>query len=555
MGIPSYFSYIIKNHGKIIRNLLSMYNIKFHSLYMDCNSIIYDVFNTLIKDNPELSFDEIIENVITTIEFYVSIISPSHLVFIGFDGVAPFAKMEQQRNRRYKSWFMTTVKFDTVDQLNPFSVGDKTSKTGFHSAMITPGTEFMELLCIKINAHFSPKTTDTLQYIVTAADEPGEGEHKIFQHIRDNIGGLDKKDVALYGLDSDLIMLSIFHCFYTPIGEEYNPSNPQLNNIYIFREAPEFIKSAIPIGAKPANDKEPYFLDTRALSESILGEMVGNTQIDSSNIYRIYDYIFLCFFLGNDFLPHFPALNIRTHGINVLLDVYKEYIGNPNKTAFIINGKINWECLSNFIEKLSQKEYELILLEYSARDKFDRRIWSEKTAKEKETVFSNSPIINRAEEKYIMPRIKGWRERYYSTLFSINKNEDFEQNVRNICINYLEGLEWVFKYYTKGCADWRWKYNYYYPPLLTDLYKYIPRIDMDFITPNNNGPCIPQIQLAYVLPPKYHDLLPDLLKESLKKHENWYPKTLTFRWAFCRYFWESHVILPDITLEELEECV
>ena len=49
MGIPSYFSYIIRNHKKIIKKLDILTNstktdtnIRINNLYLDCNSIIYD---------------------------------------------------------------------------------------------------------------------------------------------------------------------------------------------------------------------------------------------------------------------------------------------------------------------------------------------------------------------------------------------------------------------------------------------------------------------------------------------------------------------------------
>ena len=41
MGIPSYFSYIVKNH----RNIIKVFNKKtfqINNLYLDCNSIVYD---------------------------------------------------------------------------------------------------------------------------------------------------------------------------------------------------------------------------------------------------------------------------------------------------------------------------------------------------------------------------------------------------------------------------------------------------------------------------------------------------------------------------------
>ena len=49
MGIPSYFSYVIKNHPsnikKYIKDVLNVDN-----LYLDCNSIIYDTYSKMEVD-------------------------------------------------------------------------------------------------------------------------------------------------------------------------------------------------------------------------------------------------------------------------------------------------------------------------------------------------------------------------------------------------------------------------------------------------------------------------------------------------------------------------
>ena len=121
-------------------------------------------------------------------------------------------------------------------------------------------------------------------------------------------------------------------------------------------------------------------------------------------------------------------------------------------------------------------------------------------------------------------------------------------------MNYLEGLEWVFKYYSKGCPDWKWKYHYLYPPLLKDLVRYIPDKDSEFIKDHIcNHPFTPLLQLSYVLPYSQLGLLPPTVESFLKTNFSaYYPRKYVFKWAFCRYFWEAHPELPEIHIGLLE---
>ena len=300
MGIPSYFSYIIKNYTNIIRSLQSFQPGSFDHLYMDCNSIIYDSYYNIIKsdkvnvnDHVELEH-AIIQQVIQKIEHYINYLKPKQTVFIAFDGVAPFAKMEQQRTRRNKGHFISKIPL--------FS-----KESTWELSSITPGTNFMNNLSQMINKHFkhSENNYNVKNIIISCSDQRGEGEHKLFSHLREN--SFENDNVAVYGLDSDLIMLSVFHLKYC-------------KNIYIFREAPEFLKNSIPVDCQ---GEEPHFVDIQYLGKGILSHM----GCAHSSIRRLYDYVFICFFLGNDFLPHFPAMNIRTHGIDVLLEIYNNTLG------------------------------------------------------------------------------------------------------------------------------------------------------------------------------------------------------------------------------------
>lgn len=572
MGIPAFFSFIIKNYPSIVRNLNyhNENNTDFDNLFMDCNSIVYDVYNHLIKEtlfsDTEHLESFLIEKVIEKIEYYVTHISPKNTVFIAFDGVAPFAKMEQQRTRRYKSNFMSNIESessrwsDKQSLSTTHSSGSISTGRVWNTTAITPGTAFMRKLSIEIDLAFKNKEEKykVKKMIVSCANEPGEGEHKLFQYIRKNKDMINE-NIFVYGLDSDLIMLSIFHC-------------EMCKNIFVFRESPDFIKS---VGNLKFGNNDLLFLDISCLSKYILIEMAcdwyekhrNSSELRPSELgdfpppaklatvnTRIYDYIFICFLLGNDFLPHFPSLNIRTTGVQTILITYKSVIGNFSDRFFISNDKkIQWKWVKVFITELSKAEKHNFIMEYTLRNKMDKYQWSYTTKEEKDNVILNTPIIYRTEEKYICPDETGWQDRYYKSLFSCERNNN---NLQTICTNYMEGLEWVFKYYTDECPDWKWKYNYHYAPLLMDLCKYIPDKNKEFIYSgySTNKPFPSFIQLLYVVPPKNHYLIDNNVIEFVKsKYNGLFTDNIEFKWAFCRYFWESHVLLNEVTIDILEK--
>lgn len=526
MGIPSYFSHIIRNYSNIIRSCKDLSTMNFDILFMDCNSIIYDAVHTLPYDkNTHDEYEtSIISFVIDAIDDYIKTIKPTSVIYIAFDGVAPFAKMDQQRTRRYRTAYinsyLSTNKNDSWD-----------------TSAITPGTSFMTTLSKRIQYAFEnmEHKYKVSSVIVSGANMPGEGEHKLFDYLRAH--PQTNSNIALYGLDADLIMLSLYHLHLC-------------RNIYVFREAPEFLKHYFPVDA--SNPNMPYFLDMQKLAASILNEM----KCGNYDTHRIYDYVFLCFFLGNDFLPHFPAMNIRTHGIQVILDIYRNHIGNRPNT-FIIDKQhaIQWKSVNKIVYEISKKEHELLTIEYDIRSK--KHSYHNDETQTADEYLQNVPMLFRGDELYICPEELNWEERYYKVLFGVYPSENI---VRTISTNYLEGLEWVFKYYSKGCPHWKWKYNYHYPPLFKDLLRFVPHFHTEFIqgaVNKSNKSLVPfssALQLSYVLPPQsFKQLQPNISSFLMKNYKSLYVDQVEFCWAFCRYFWESHPLLPAISLELLEQ--
>ena len=242
---------------------------------------------------------------------------------------------------------------------------------------ITPGTELMDYLMKYIDWYIRMMVTQSPEWenlcVIFSSDKvPGEGEHKIYKYIRDNVSMHKEYNTAIYGLDADLIMLSLNHLSYC-------------KNIYLYREAPHFISNI----DNTLSSNEEYIIDMDMFRGELYKLMVDGFEINKSRDQCIKDYIFICFILGNDFLPHFPAMNIRHSGVDQLLQLYKMLYGNNEKTL-IKNNKICWKNLKTFIKHIGDNEEELLLNIYKIRNRLEKRDWPEDNLEEKLDKFMNN---------------------------------------------------------------------------------------------------------------------------------------------------------------------
>jgi 5'-3' exoribonuclease 1 len=523
MGIPSYFSYIIRNHANIARRFGNSMNV--HNLYLDSNSIVYDAARLLrLEDFKSMTDFEtaLISSVCSKIEEYVLLVKPSQCVFVAFDGVPPMAKMQQQRLRRYKGQVTTILTRDLISERPP----------SWNTVAITPGTPFMEKLDKGLIHHFrNAGEKYAVDFIVSPSGEAGEGEHKIFDFMRRRPDFHADSTTVIYGLDADLIILGLNHLSHCP-------------SIFLLREAPSFIGS---INSDFVAD-ENYLLELSLLAEAIIHRMTGGSVMPHTD--KMYDYILMTAMLGNDFMPHFPSVNIRTSGIDILLDTYGVVVKDDE---VIFNGEmIDWPLFKKFVKALGAEEHRNLLREYKVRDKYRVRHHKCTTSSELEEKLNAIPMARRDEEHYICPTEECWEDRYYKTLF---RTDPTPHAISTICTNYLESIEWNMKYYTIGCPDWNTCYHYDYPPLLVDLSAHVPDHNISFVEIKAPEPLTKLQLLAYVLPKSHLQLLPYRIYEKLKDKE-WYSNNFPFKWAFCKYFWEGHVLFPDIDLKELKKiCV
>lgn len=408
MGIPAAFRWLSTKYPKIISPVIEDQPVtlddgsiipvdctrpnpngeEFDNLYLDMNGIVHPCSHPEDRPPPK-DEEEMMVEIFKYTDRVVNMVRPrkllmiavgkssdpiplrrmhfgrSHTNFYITDGVAPRAKMNQQRSRRFRAAQEAKEKEEDKQQLltllkqqnggsHPAESTEEVVKKAFDSNSITPGTPFMEILAASLRYWCSYKlNTDPawakVKVIISDATVPGEGEHKIMNFVRSQRSSPEHDPNTrhvIYGLDADLIMLGLatHEPHFRVLREDVFAQQGQTKMCKLCGQKGHDAQNC----RGEAKDRETDFEGKDNahplkpfiwLHVSIFREYLA-VELDVPDLpfkwdieRAIDDWVFMCFFVGNDFLPHLPALEIRENGIDTLIAIWKDNL--PHMGGFL----------------------------------------------------------------------------------------------------------------------------------------------------------------------------------------------------------------------------
>uniref|UniRef100_A0AAY5F4W3 5'-3' exoribonuclease n=1 Tax=Electrophorus electricus TaxID=8005 RepID=A0AAY5F4W3_ELEEL len=530
MGVPAFFRWLSRKYPSIIVHCVEEKSkecngvripvdtskpnpneVEFDNLYLDMNGIIHPCTHPEDKPAPK-NEDEMMVAIFEYIDRLFNIIRPRRVLYMAIDGVAPRAKMNQQRSRRFRAskegMELTEEKHrmrEEVLQRGGYLPPEEI-KERFDSNCITPGTEFMDNLAKCLRYYIADRLTNdpgwrTLSVFLSDASVPGEGEHKIMDFIRRQRGRL--KFVICLHFTSEFIFI----------------------RLCVLRE---YLQRELTMASLPF----PFNFER-----------------------SVDDWVFMCFFVGNDFLPHLPSLEIREGAIDRLVSIYKDVV---HRTGGYLteNGFVNLERVELIMQAVGVAEDNI----------FKKRKEDEVRRRPAAAAQGNSPrshftvagsryqqnkvrcsdgvdrlgVKRKAEDSDSEPEPEdnvrlweeGWKQRYYKTKFDVDEtDDDFRKK--------------VVKSY--GCASWKWYFPFHYAPFASD-FKDIKDMFMEF--EKGTKPFSPLEQLMGVFPAASGNFLPPTWRALMTDPDSsiidFYPDDFAIDLNGKKYAWQGVALLPFV---------
>uniref|UniRef100_A0A0E0MCN4 5'-3' exoribonuclease n=1 Tax=Oryza punctata TaxID=4537 RepID=A0A0E0MCN4_ORYPU len=591
MGVPSFYRWLVGKYPAIVSPANERHDDDdddvgassgsngavpvYHNLYLDMNGIIHPCFHPQDQVCPPTTLEEVFEAMFDYMDLLFRIVRPTRLLYL--------AEVEENLLRdRFRAEGKKVLPREASSEVSDPNV-------------ITPGTEFMDKLSdalkyyIRALLNSDPLWKD-INVILSDANVPGEGEHKIMSFIRAQRGreGYDPNTRhCLYGLDADLIMLALasHEVHFSILREEVLDQNNQENTIpitpktFTSQEAAKFkcrawfhrITEARTEGKLP---KKPYqFLNIWVLREYLELDMKIPNPVQTLDIERIIDdFVFICFLTGNDFIPHIPSLEIHEGAIDLLIEVYKTsfnkmggYIVDTDKVKDKHAAYLKVSRLEKFFHELSLYEEKIFLKRCQLRENFQRKIerqaaenaWNERNSenvitmntlelrkKMKDILHNKQDLIKSGACKHDKIKLgsPGWKSRFFKEKFGAEPKDEIaklqnEMVTFSCFLNYANGIQYLtVQKYLEGLC---WVLCYYFADVPSWSW-YYPFYYAPFASD------VKGLSRSFALPGCYRKLMDS--DESVI--QAFYPSDLDIDTDGKRYLWQVHELKRNTVRQE-----